>query len=138
MPAGGDAKDLMQTGMVGLLEAAQRYDGRTNCSFATFASYRIRGAILDSLRKSIGGSRLRRRRLRDIERVKSRLRITTGVAPTPAAIAEALGISIQKYFHRSQDVDMLNMLSLDEPGPHGAAHAAAGLTDNKIRGQMKN
>ncbi|MEO8006561.1 MAG: sigma-70 family RNA polymerase sigma factor, partial [Betaproteobacteria bacterium] len=99
VPQHVDLNDLMQSGIVGLLEAAQRYDGSGRSTFATFASYRIRGAMVDLLRKSDMMSRSNRRRLRSVDSAQADLQSASlGKAP-PALVAKAMGISVDAY-HR--------------------------------------
>src|ERR1039458_1717883 len=62
LPKHVDMEDLVQAGVVGLLEACRNYDSSKDARFSTFAKFRIRGAILDSLRKLDWGSRTLRRR----------------------------------------------------------------------------
>ena len=90
MPSNVDAQDLIQTGMLGLLEAATRYECRRDASFATYAKRRIRGAMIDSLRRCDWGTRQLRRRLRDIDDARQRIEGRTGEAAKARAIADAL------------------------------------------------
>jgi RNA polymerase sigma factor for flagellar operon FliA len=124
MPDNIDLDDLIQTGMVGLLEAVQRYEGRKGSSFVTYAMRRIRGAILDAARRSDWSPRSLRRRLRDIEGAKRRLELQTGAAPTAAAIAEAVGITLDQYYRALRDFTASVQLSLDEPLPAEGGRAA--------------
>jgi len=119
MPSKIELNDLIQAGMVGLLEAAQRYAGHEGASFATFASYRIRGAMLDSLRQSDWGPRSLRRRLRAIERVQQRIELRMCATARPAAIAEALGVTLESYYRTICDSSLSQLLSLDECGEPG-------------------
>jgi RNA polymerase sigma factor for flagellar operon FliA len=117
MPGSIDLDDLIQTGMVGLLEAVQRYEGRKGSSFVAYAMRRIRGAILDAARRSDWSPRSLRRRLRDIEAARRGLELKTGDAPTAAAVAAAVGITLEQYFRALRDFSASVQLSLDEPLP---------------------
>jgi len=117
MPGSVDIDDVIQSGMVGLLEAAQRYEGRKGSSFESYAMRRIRGAILDASRRSDWSPRSLRRRLRDIEGAKRRLELRTGDTPTAAAIAAAAGITLEQYHRAMRDFSASVQLSLDEPLP---------------------
>src|SRR5580698_7165346 len=92
MPNSIEVDDLIQTGMVGLLEAAQRYEWRAGSTFSAYATRRIRGAILDSLRRSDFGPRSLRRRLRDIDDAKLCIEQRTGEAAKARTIAESVGM----------------------------------------------
>jgi RNA polymerase sigma factor for flagellar operon FliA len=119
LPANIELDDLIQAGMVGLLEAAQRYSGSEIApfaTFATFATHRIRGAMVDSLRDSDWSPRSLRRRLRDIEGAHRRIELATCGAATPPAIAEALGVPLEIYYRALRDSNLAQVASLDEPG----------------------
>lgn len=114
MPGHIELDDLVQAGMVGLLEAADRYIHREGASFATFAAHRIRGAMLDSLRDADWGPRSLRRRLRDIETARRGVEKLTGAPPRPRVVADALGITLETYHDALRDEDWAAMVSLDE------------------------
>ncbi|HYL38413.1 MAG TPA: sigma-70 family RNA polymerase sigma factor [Bryobacteraceae bacterium] len=85
--------DLYQAGWLGLLNAWEKFDPARSVPFATYASFRIRGAILDSLRQQDYLSRNTRRRWRCIQAAAQRLTQATGGAPTDQQVAEACGES---------------------------------------------
>ncbi len=130
MPSNVDIDDLIQTGMVGLLEAAQRYEGRKGSSFANYAMQRIQGAMLDASRRSDWSPRSLRRRLRQIEAAKRRLELQTGELPTASAIAAAAGITLDKYYRAMRDFSLSVPLRLDEPRPLDGRRAWAEPIDD--------
>src|SRR5271165_7649762 len=73
LPQHVELEDLVNAGVIGLLEASRSFDSTKNAQFKTFAKFRIRGAILDSLRESDWGSRYIRRRGREILEATARL-----------------------------------------------------------------
>ena len=73
LPQHVELEDLVSAGVVGLLEAARSFDSTMNVQFRTFAKFRIRGAIYDSLRETDWGSRYMRRRSREIAEAVARL-----------------------------------------------------------------
>ncbi|MDP3908412.1 sigma-70 family RNA polymerase sigma factor [Novosphingobium sp.] len=90
---GIELEDLMQAGMVALTEAAQRHSGPTEDEFAAYAKLRVRGAMVDLIRRHIPlsrGSTERRRHLRDQQ---TQLRGRLGRDPTAAELAEAMGLA---------------------------------------------
>jgi RNA polymerase sigma factor for flagellar operon FliA len=89
--------DLIQTGMLGLLDAAKRYDSREGAQFESYAVHRIRGAMVDGLRASDWVPRTVRHRMRQVEATIARLEQETGSAPTEAELAEALDIPLGEY-----------------------------------------
>lgn len=108
IPPHVEIADLIQAGMVGLLEAAQKHASDRGASFNTYASFRIRGAIVDYLRETNWTPRSLYRRLRDIEKAKHRLE-----NPTPAQVASALGVSLEDYHRTLRDATRSRPVSLD-------------------------
>lgn len=97
LPAHVDVEDLVQTGMIGLLEASHRFDASRMVNFASYATSRITGAILDELRKWDPCSRQDRRRAREIESARQSLRATSGCEPGRAEVAAAVGLALEEY-----------------------------------------
>jgi RNA polymerase sigma factor for flagellar operon FliA len=131
MPNSIEVDDLIQTGMVGLLEAAQRYEIRAGSTFSAYATRRIRGAILDSLRRSDWGPRSLRRRLRDIDDAKLCIEQRTGEAAKARTIAESVGMTLDGYFRAMQYFSQSIHTSLDEPPPFGVGPHYADPSDGK-------
>src|ERR1700728_2112570 len=90
LPQHVEMEDLVSAGVIGLLEATRSFDGSKNVQFKTFAKFRIRGAILDSLRETDWGSRYMRRRGREIADVTARLEARLGRHPAESEIAEEM------------------------------------------------
>ena len=133
MPGNVELDDLVQAGMVGLLEACQRYAVRDTSSFTTFARHRIRGAMLDSLRKSDWSPRSLRRRARDIARAQHSIERDTCKAARPPAIAAAAGLPLDKYHQTIRDCNLSMLLSLDESAASVSGQARAEAVDAKPR-----
>ena len=129
-PGNVDVDDLIQVGMIGLLEAGERYAERRDTSFSTYATYRIRGAMLDYLRKPYWGPRLTHRRLRDIEQARRRVEVETNGQPKPAAIAGELGIPLEQYYRTLEDAGASKLLSLDRLGTSDVERARDELVDD--------
>jgi RNA polymerase sigma factor for flagellar operon FliA len=90
---GLEVEDLIQTGIVALTECAQRHAGPSEDGFAAYAKIRVRGAMLDCLRKGLHDTRTARKRRAAYEATVERLRQQTGSHPSRAAIARAMQIS---------------------------------------------
>src|SRR5688572_9024019 len=90
MPHSIDISDLVQDGVIGLIDAAQRFDDSRGIKFETFAERRIRGAMIDALRKDAWPRGVRRVR-RELEAAREKLRATLGHEPSLADLAEAVG-----------------------------------------------
>ncbi|NBP40189.1 MAG: FliA/WhiG family RNA polymerase sigma factor [Betaproteobacteria bacterium] len=90
--------DLIQEGMMGLLDAINRYEPKPGATFETYAKARIRGAIYDSLREEDVIPRHVRDKLTQVERTAEELRQVLGRPPEDNEIASHLGMSIDDYF----------------------------------------
>lgn len=97
LPGSVEVDDLIQAGMMGLLDAAGRYDELRGAQFETYASQRIRGAMLDELRGADWLPRSMRRDMRKIESAISRLQQRLGRAPSESEIAKEMGVSLPDY-----------------------------------------
>ncbi len=93
-----DFEDLVSHGTVGLIEAAERYDGQRGISFASFAASRIRGAVLDALRGTDPLSRTARQRARLIQAAEAKLAFDLGREPTHDEVREATGLGERQYW----------------------------------------
>jgi len=90
LPQHVELEDLVSAGVVGLLEAVRSFDSSKNVQFRTFAKFRIRGAIFDSLRESDWGSRYMRRKGREIADATARLESRLGRRPSELEIAQEM------------------------------------------------
>ena len=97
LPSSVSVDDIIQAGMIGLLEAAGRYDELRGAQFETFAAQRIRGAMLDELRQADWMPRSLRRDMRRIEAAMNVLQQRLGVMPSEAEIAKELGMPLTEY-----------------------------------------
>jgi RNA polymerase sigma factor for flagellar operon FliA len=97
LPSSISVDDIIQAGMMGLLEAAGRYDELRGAQFETFASQRIRGAMLDELRQSDWMPRGLRRDMRRIEQALSKLQQRLGRSPSETEIAQELNMPLADY-----------------------------------------
>ena len=90
MPHSIDLSDLVQDGVIGLIDAAERFDEARGIKFETFAERRIRGAMIDALRKDAWPRGVRRVR-RELEAAREKLRVTLGHEPSLADLAREIG-----------------------------------------------
>lgn len=126
LPAAVQLDDLIQAGMVGLLEASRQYDASQGASFQTYASIRIRGAMLDEVRRMDWTPRSVHRKAREVAEAVRRLANRTGRDPSDAEIVEELGITLDEYHQILQDVSCSKLFSIDEEDPElGEAHEPA-------------
>ena len=97
LPANVELDDLIQVGMIGLSDALSRFDAAQGVQFETFATQRIRGAMLDELRGNDWMSRGDRRHQRSIETAVHKLEQKFGRAPSESEIAREMGLSLTEY-----------------------------------------
>jgi len=123
VPVGLDRDDLLGWGMVGLLSAADSWDESRGLKFSTYAFPRIRGAILDEMRRGDLLPRGRRESLREIERATAALEQEQGTPPTLEQIAERAAVSVEDVESALADARAVIESSLDADsasGPLGA------------------
>jgi len=111
-------EDLVHAGVVGLIEAVRSYDSSKGVTLKSFAKFRIRGAILDSLRELDWGSRPLRRKGRQVEEAISTLAAKLGRQPAEDEIAHELGISVAKLHHLLQRLDGLSLVGQEVSSLH--------------------
>ncbi|ENO89501.1 RNA polymerase sigma factor FliA [Thauera linaloolentis] len=103
LPASVEVDDLIQNGMMGLLDAIGRYEDGLGAQFETYAVQRVRGAMLDGLRDNDWLPRSLRRDMRRIESAIHMLEQEYGRAPSEGELADALGVPLAEYQHMLQE-----------------------------------
>jgi len=106
-------EDLVHAGIIGLIEAVDRFDPSKHAQLGTFARFRIRGAILDSLRSTDWSPRSLRKRARAVEAANRALTLELGRSPSEAELAERLSMTLPKFQHLLTELNGLNLGSLD-------------------------
>lgn len=114
LPPAADLDDLIGDGTLGLIDAIRRYDPSTGHAFSTYATLRIRGAILDGLRAADWAPRSVRSAARQIERATEQLEGMLGRAPDEAELAERLGIDRELCHRLLGDIHRSSVVSLEE------------------------
>ena len=94
LPRHIELDDLISAGYLGLVDAAQKFEQSRQTHFRSYAEFRVRGAILDSLRELDWGTRSLRRKVRDIEQARQALVNALGHAPEDSELAQELGIAV--------------------------------------------
>jgi len=115
LPASVEVSDLIQAGMLGLLEAAAHYTADRGASFETYAGIRIRGAMLDALRKLDWAPRSVHRKARAAAAAIRELEAEFGREARDGEIAARMGVSIEEYHRIAQDAASCRVASLDDP-----------------------
>lgn len=110
------AEDLIQAGMIGLLEAARLYDASQGASFETYAGIRIRGAMLDEVRRNDWAPRSVHRRHREIATAIHEIEANTGREAKDLEVCDLLGITLDEYFSALNDSVQVRLTPLDHMG----------------------
>jgi len=114
LPPGVDLASLINSGIVGLLEAAQRYDSHRGVAFQTYARYRIQGEIMEYLRSLDWVSRSVRSWGRKMAVARTRLAGRLGREASPDEMASELGVALTEYYRVDQKVSEASLLSLED------------------------
>lgn len=117
LPPSVQPDDLIQAGMIGLLEAARNYDATQGASFETYAGIRIRGAMLDEIRRSDWAPRSVHKKARMVSEAIRSIENRTGRDARDHEVAGSLGMSLEEYHHVLQDATGYRVLSFDDIGP---------------------
>lgn len=115
LPSSVQVDDLIQSGMIGLIEAVQKYDVSQGASFETYAGIRIRGAMLDEIRKGDWTPRSVHRKSREVAEAIRVIEGKTGREAKDEDVAAELGMSMQEYHQVLQDAVTTQVLSIDMP-----------------------
>ncbi|WP_297526419.1 RNA polymerase sigma factor FliA [Thiohalobacter sp.] len=119
LPPSVQVDDLIQAGMIGLLEAARNYDPSQGASFETYAGIRIRGAMLDEIRRTDWTPRSVHRKARQVAEAVREIENAKGRDARDNEVAELLGISLDEYHRILQDATGARVFSFDDPGTMG-------------------
>ena len=119
LPPSVELDDVIQSGMLGLLDAAKRFQDSYGAQFETYAVQRIRGAMLDGLRQSDWLPRGLRKSLRQIEVMVSKLEQQHKRPPSEQELADALNMPLAEYQQLLQDARGYQLVSADDLQGHG-------------------
>ncbi len=114
VPSNVEMNDLVGWGVLGLMDAVEKFDHKQNIKFSTYASMRIRGAIIDEIRSLDWAPRSLRAMARKINEAKNKLRQEKGVEPSTEEIGQALGTSADHVEDAAAQLQTAQVLSLDE------------------------
>ena len=144
LPSSVVLDDLVQSGMIGLLEAARKYDASKGASFETYAGIRIRGAIIDEVRKGDWTPRSVHRNCRLITSTMQKIESRIGRDARDVDVAHEMGVSLETYYVLLKDASSSRLFSLDEmqegrdssPGEE-VSHDGPSPDDEHERGAFK-
>jgi len=114
LPASVEVDDLIQVGLIGLMDAVSRFDGTQGAQFESYATQRIRGAMLDELREADWLPRHVRQKSRQIETAIHALQQRLGKPPTEQEISKEMGIPIDQYQGMLNDVKGSQLLYYED------------------------
>jgi len=115
LPKNVDVEELFHAGVIGLIEAVERYDPNRGTKFITYALFRIKGAVLSELRSRDFLSRSNRRKSRELQNASLMLEKKLGRQPNDEELANELGIDIDE-FHKAKRLTSISFVSIDEIG----------------------
>lgn len=139
LPASVVVDDLIQVGMIGLLDASQQYDASQGAAFTTYATIRIRGAMLDELRRNDWAPKSVHKRHRDLCKVITSIENRTGREAKPKDIAAEMNISLDEYFELTQESNACRILNFaDIPSDNDASSDSSNVSPlNPVEGIQK-
>ncbi len=132
LPPTVERDDLYGAGVVGLIDAVERYDATRGVAFTTFAEMRVRGAILDNLRAFDWASRTTRRRAREVQTAYSQLEQELGRSVTEAEVALQMNMPIAELRETLQDIRGLRVSNLDDRNEETGLSVADMISDTAI------
>jgi RNA polymerase sigma factor for flagellar operon FliA len=119
LPASVQVDDLVQAGMIGLIEASRKFDPEQGASFETYAGIRIRGAMLDEIRRTDWTPRSVHRKAREVAEAVRKIENEKGRDARDVEVAEAMGLELDEYHKILQDATGCRIFSFEDPGSVG-------------------
>jgi len=132
LPPSVERDDLYGAGVVGLIDAVERYDASRGIAFTTFAEMRVRGAILDNLRALDWASRSTRRRAREVQAIYAEIEQEKGRPAEEEEVAERLKISLAELHETLQDIRGLSITNLDDRDEETGLSVSDIISDKSI------
>ena len=115
LPKNVEIDDLLNVGVIGLIQAIERYDPAMDNKFMTYAAFRIRGAVLSELRSRDHISRTNRRKVRELEKTYLKLEQKKGGDVEDHEVVKEMGVSFEQ-FHKIKQMSNISIISLEEMG----------------------
>ncbi|CAB1078154.1 RNA polymerase sigma factor for flagellar operon [Olavius algarvensis Delta 1 endosymbiont] len=115
LPSTIDVDDLMNVGVIGLIQAVDRYDPKRDNKFMTYAVFRIKGAVLSELRSRDFLSRSNRRKIRDLENTYLKLEQKLGREVDDFEVAQEMGVAVEQVY-RTKQMSNISFISFEELG----------------------
>jgi RNA polymerase sigma factor for flagellar operon FliA len=138
LPSNIQIEDLISSGVIGLMDAIDKYDPSRDNKFKTYAEFRIRGAILDELRTQDWVPRSVRDKAKKLDRMSAELEQRFGRKPTDDELSQALGMPIEEFFDMNAKVKGVQMFSIDDFGGTNGTAERRSLLDSLENPNSKN
>jgi RNA polymerase sigma factor for flagellar operon FliA len=139
LPASVQADDLIQAGMIGLIEASRKFDPSQGASFETYAGIRIRGSMLDEIRRTDWTPRSVHRKAREVAEAVRQIENEKGRDARDVEVAELLGITLDEYHKILQDATGSRIFSFEDPGAVGEeGYSSRGSQPNQPLENLQN
>lgn len=135
LPAVIQADDLIQAGMIGLIEAARNFDEKKGATFVTYAGIRIRGAMLDEIRKGDWAPRSVHKNSRRVAQAMREVENKTGRDARDVDVAQNLGVTLDEYHQIIQDSNSSKIFAFEDLGVNEEAIDCP--TNNPITGPLE-
>jgi RNA polymerase sigma factor for flagellar operon FliA len=119
LPPSVQADDLIQAGMIGLIEASRNFDPEQGASFQTYAGIRVRGAMLDEIRRTDWTPRSVHRKAREVAQAVRKIENEVGRDARDVEVAREMGIGLEEYHKILQDATGCRIFSFEDPGTLG-------------------
>jgi RNA polymerase sigma factor for flagellar operon FliA len=130
LPPSVQVEDLIQAGMIGLIEAQQNYDGTKGASFETYAGIRIRGAMLDDMRKGDWVPRSVHKNNREINQAIAELEGILNRDPTDSEVAAHLEMTLDQYHSALTDINCSKLVGIEDLGVSDDVISPSDESDN--------
>jgi RNA polymerase sigma factor for flagellar operon FliA len=117
LPVHVDIEDLVHAGVLGLIDAVEKFDSARNVAFQSYAKHRIKGSILDSLRQLDWASRDLRKRQKQVDALTRDLSSQLGRAPGESEVARGMGVSVERWRAMSMELRSAGLAQLCGPRP---------------------
>lgn len=115
LPSTIDIDDLMNVGVIGLIQSVDRYDPKRDNKFMTYAAFRIKGAVLSELRSRDFLSRSNRRKIRDLENTYLKLEQKLGREVEDVEVAQEMKVNVEQVY-RTKQMSSISFISFEELG----------------------
>lgn len=114
LPPSVELDDLMQVGVIGLIQAGSSYDASRGASFSTYAGIRVKGAMLDEVRRNDWMPRSVQQNLRRVGEAIGTLEARHGRAVSDSEVAQELGVTLEEYRDQSRELSYCRLSSIDD------------------------